>query len=88
MTLIISIIWFLSDQTNEDEENPYPGIPTGCCRFLVATVDAIRKFKGTESFIGKVNHVINYEVPGDIQDYRFRVNLLNNSEKVSSSISS
>ena len=77
---MIELFW--SDQTNEDEENPYPGIATGCCRFLVATADAIKKFKGSESFFGKVNHVINYEVPRDIEDYRFRVNLLNNSEKV------
>ena len=70
------------DQVNEDEENPYPGIPSGCCRFLVATVDVIKKFKGKESFFGKVNHVINYEIPSDIEDYKFRVNLMSNSEKV------
>ena len=50
---------------------------------MVATVNVIKKFKGKESFFGKVNHVINYEIPSDIEDYKFRVNLMSNSEKVS-----
>ena len=70
------------DQTKEEEENPYPGIPTGCCRFLVATMDTINKFKDTDTLWGKVNHVINYVLPNNIEEYRHRVGLMNNSETV------
>ena len=58
------------------------GTATGCCRFLVATIDAIKKFNGTDRFVGKVNHVINYELPNDLEEYGFRVSLMNNSERV------
>ena len=68
--------------SSDDEENPYPGIALGCCRFLVATIDEIKKLKGQESFSGKVTHVVNYDVPHDQTEYTFRVSLMSNSEKV------
>ena len=48
----------------------------------MATAEAIKKFKGSGSFVGKVNHVVNYDLPDNIQEYSFRVSLMNNSEKV------
>ena len=59
-----------------------PGITTGLVRFLVATPEAVKEFNGIDGFVRKVNHVINYQLPKDIEEYIFRVSLLSNSEKV------
>ena len=55
---------------------------TGNCRLLVATIDALRKLN--DKFAKAVNHVINYDIPNDIEEYGFRVSLMNKSEKVNS----
>ena len=55
---------------------------TGNCRLLVATIDVLRKLN--DKFERAVNHVINYDIPNDIEEYGFRVSLMNKSEKVNS----